>query len=233
MNQVLRHRLRNLASGIKSAVSFLSRELEDRLKPEEMEYFPLILKECDSITGITSRFNLLFDYVAPGEQKTVESAIRTVISSVRERFPTAMIQVVLQNDTAASRVRSGQFLELALEELLVNACEAGPQHPVYLNSLEEDGQLKLEVLDQGSGLKDTSLEEILGLFYTTKTRHLGVGLNIADRLLKQLGGSLGGEERKEGGLAMAMTIPRVQNTLVEEDAGIFGVTTPTPTSTVS
>lgn len=121
MNRVLRHQLRNFASGVKNAVTLLEYELAGRLQAESEEYFPLIKDECLQLFLLTERLGLLFDADCPervaaresGPPRTVESILEGVLKQTRAEFPTADIHVE-PGGALAEAVAGGGALALAL-----------------------------------------------------------------------------------------------------------------------
>jgi signal transduction histidine kinase len=208
MNQVLRHRLRNLASGVKSAVSYLAKELEGRLSAEEKEYFPLILKECDAISEITNRLNLLFDEVPGGELAAVSEVLDILKTRMHKRFPTTELRVGGDARCLGTRVNGSGWLLTALDEVVTNAVEAAPGRAVAIDCAEADGHLQVRVVDHGGGLGGETTERPFRAFSTTKTRHLGIGLAIAQGLLERLGGALAATSSPQGGTVVEVRLPR-------------------------
>lgn len=207
MSRVLRHRLRNLASGIKSSVTFLSRELEGRLMPEDREYFPLILGECDALTDITSRMSLLFDDPPKGNAMSLGDVIRELAANLHEKFATGELSVGCDATAFKLRVKSDQMMAIPVRELVVNAIEAAPAKPVALFCAVEGGALQIKVRDQGSGAPPGDWEEWFRPFRTTKPRHLGIGLSIASRFAGSLGGAIKASRAQAGGLEFEASWP--------------------------
>jgi len=208
MNRVLRHRLRNFASGIKSSATFLARELDGRLTPAELEYFPLLQAECDALTEVTARMNLLFDEVPPGGCLPVSAALDDLLGRLRRRFPTAAVDVAAAAETRARAVRDAQYVWLPLEELAVNAIEAAPGQPVRLAVASGPAGLAATVTDVGPGVPaEMPLANLLLPFFTTRPRHLGLGLAIAARLAARLGGRVELERPVGGGLMARLIYP--------------------------
>jgi signal transduction histidine kinase len=207
MNRVLRHRLRNLASGIKSTVAFLSRELAGRLAPQELEYFPLILNECDALSDLTGRMSLLFDDMPSGVEMIARDLLQDWAVRFHERFPTSALEVKAETAFQEARLESPQWISTAVLELLANAVEAAPAKPVFLEGRLEGETAVVSVRDSGPGVRDEDLAQCLKPFYTTKVKHLGIGLPIAARWVARLKGQLKTERHSAGGLIWELRWP--------------------------
>ena len=207
MSRVLRHRLRNYASGIKTSVMLLSRELKDRLALSELEYFPLIARECDNLAELTERLSLLFEEFPAPKESLVATAIEQVMTRFRNLAPTAIVRVDITPDASGLRVASGKCLAVCLEEILTNAHEAAPSGEILLGGVREPDRLVLRVKDQGPGVKALALDDLFTPFYTTKSRHVGIGLAIARKSTEALGGKVRVSAIPSGGLVVEVELP--------------------------
>jgi signal transduction histidine kinase len=207
MSRVLRHRLRNYASGIKTSITLLSRELKNRLTPSELEYFPLIARECDNLAELTERLSWLFEDLPPSKESRVTTVIDQVMARFRNLAPTAKVAVHVDPDASEVWVSSGKCLEACLEEILVNAHEAAPFGEVLISGAREPDRFVLQVKDQGSVGKALAPDDLLTPFYTTKPRHVGIGLAIARRLAEALGGGVEVSVVPSGGVVAKITLP--------------------------
>jgi signal transduction histidine kinase len=190
MNRVMRHRLRNVASGIKGAVTYLGETLDDRLSKDEKDYFPLIVKECDALSELTGRLNLLFDDVPAGGSLLVGDLVAHVAKGLGERFPAGRLEAEVPAEAAGQRVAGGQALAVALLEVVVNAVEASPEGEASMSVSVENGAVRFSVSNQGL---DESVEDLEGLFeafHTSRARHLGIGLGIARKVVEGMGGGI-------------------------------------------
>ena len=80
----------------------------------------------------------------------------------------------------------------ALEAVADNACESyrqgeGPQPVCFRVGWDEDKALPctLGIRDRGCGIAEESLEHVFAHFYSNKTRHVGMGLTLAERILEE------------------------------------------------
>ena len=206
MNHVLRHRLRNLASGIKSSITFLEQELDERLKPEEREYFPLFLDACDSIQLVTDRLSLLFDKAPAGNTSALGLLLNRVLTRIHSRFPTSTIKIIDECPLELA-VLTDAPLAIALEEVLVNAIEAAPHGEVLLDCRKSGDELKCLIYDKGEIVSDEQVSDFFLPFFTTRTQHLGIGLSIARKMMAAADGVLIVTPDDSGGLIVEMAIP--------------------------
>lgn len=188
MNKVLRHRLRNSASGLKASMTFLAKELAGRMTPRELEYFPLIQHECDAITAVTNRMQLLFDPVAPSPALPVKEILDRAVQSVRADFPTTLFE---QEGAVSAEmmVAEKDTLYIPLCELLRNAAEVVSGGRVLIRVDAAPGEITVTVADSG-GAHSEEGEDPFRPFFTTKTRHLGLGLCIARKYAEHGGGAV-------------------------------------------
>ena len=99
-------------------------------------------------------------------------------------------------------------LEQALLNLLKNAHESGsrPQQ-VQLQVRRVQDQLRIDVLDRGSGMSEAVLTQALVPFYSTKRSGTGLGLALAREIAEAHGGRILLANRDGGGLAVTLFLP--------------------------
>jgi signal transduction histidine kinase len=216
MNQVLRHRLRNFSSGIRTTMSFLSKELKPRLNPAEAEYFPLVIAECDGLTEMTNRMNLLFEEFAFGGSCALGSVLDKTLQRLRTRHPAAAVVIDVEPSATSVNVSREAGVCTILEEIAANAIEAAPGREAVLSACLNDGELRLRVMDNGPGLTESEFEQALLPFQTTKPRHLGVGLTCALRLAQAMDGIVRAEKPDKGGFWVELILPAVDT----QDGGV-------------
>ena len=97
--------------------------------------------------------------------------------------------------------------------LLVNACQAlpEPERAIRLTTTYEasDGQVVIEVTDEGCGMSEDVLQRIRNPFFTTKRESggTGLGLAIADRIVEDHGGSMRFISAVNQGTAVRVCLP--------------------------
>jgi signal transduction histidine kinase len=110
-----------------------------------------------------------------------------------------------------------QRLEQVIINLIQNACEALPnkQKGIMLTTSFDQDKKKIVVTikDEGVGICNDKISNIMDPFYTTK-RHLGgtgLGLSIASGIVKHHGGVLGFSSSPEKGTTAILTLPVLGN----------------------
>ncbi|MDZ8117260.1 sensor histidine kinase [Pontiella agarivorans] len=188
MVRLLRHRLLNVVSGLKSANSLLASELDDRLTAREREYFPLMDKEYDKISDIVGRIEALFGILPKSEFVPLQDALSMVVTNLRETFPMAEIRLdIVCKDSEQLVCKT--TIETVLHEAVGNAYEIS-RKPVKIVICDVDDRLSIRVLDQGEVLSTEVQDMAFEPFYSTRSRHLGVGLSIVKRLVEHRSGTV-------------------------------------------
>jgi PAS domain S-box-containing protein len=66
----------------------------------------------------------------------------------------------------------------------------------------------IEILDTGKGIPPAVAARIFDSFFTTKEKGTGLGLAVSKRIVEEHGGTITVSNRKEGGAAFLLTLPR-------------------------
>lgn len=103
-------------------------------------------------------------------------------------------------------------LEQAMLNLLLNALDAveGRDTPSIVIRRTEDGQrVRVEFIDNGTGIAPEHRERIVEPFFTTKLtgEGLGLGLSIATTIVQECGGEIGFSQAPGGGTCATISVP--------------------------
>jgi signal transduction histidine kinase len=93
--------------------------------------------------------------------------------------------------------------------LLSNAIHFSPKSgTIHLNWQVFQGEVLIQVTDQGQGLSDSDLKKIFTPFYSQRPGGTGLGLTIAKKIILDHQGSLWAQNSPEGGAQFSFTLPR-------------------------
>jgi signal transduction histidine kinase len=187
-------------------------EKQGKLSPETTrERLSLIMREADKIRGIISHMRALVmqEGRVPLAAVSLAAVVNNVLAIMRHQTGVRDVTIHLDLPENLPPVRSNALqLEQVLVNLLTNALHAldaggtdhehGANRDILLRAtvLQENDRVRLEVADSGPGLPVGS-ERIFDPFYTTKERHMGMGLglSIAHGLVSLWGGEISAVQR--------------------------------------
>lgn len=102
-------------------------------------------------------------------------------------------------------------LNQVLSNLIQNAAEAAPAEGgrLELKGWNEGGMLHLSVRDNGAGISPENVNQVFNAFFTTKEAGagMGLGLTIAQRVARALGGSIVVHSELHVGTAFTLRVP--------------------------
>jgi two-component system NtrC family sensor kinase len=122
--------------------------------------------------------------------------------------------IVLERETmvdASSVTADPHQLEQVFLNIINNAVDAilegGKGGKIKVRIHSADGQVRVEFLDSGVGIKDPN--RIFDPFYTTKSvgKGTGLGLSICYGIIKEHGGDITAHNRPEGGAVVEVRLP--------------------------
>jgi two-component system sensor histidine kinase AtoS len=120
----------------------------------------------------------------------------------------------------ALRVDSEQVQQLLLNVLL-NAVQASPRgSTVRVSSRAEPRFLAIDVADEGPGIPEAHLAQVLDPFFTTKPHGTGLGLAVSARIVSAHQGSIDIRRNRERGTTVCVRLPLPEDALAGADTPV-------------
>ena len=216
---VMSHELRTPVTTIYGTASLLTRDPD---RPDTRDLLTDISDEAERLLRIVDDL-LVLSRVERGvvvltpEPIVVRHVVADVLAIVRRRYPSARIEV--EGTTLMPALADPTALRQVIHNLLTNAAKyAGNDGPIVVQLSEADGRVQIEVLDQGPGL-GSQPEDLFQLFHRSPNASRmapgsGIGLYVAQQLVRAMGGTIDAGTRAEGGARFAVRLPGS----IEDDA---------------
>lgn len=200
--RVLSHELNNSLAPITSLVSSARRLAEGSERQEQLDrVFGIIAERTQHLLAFLESYRSIARLPRPTR---VDVGWEEFIDGIR-----AQVRFELEGELP---LRRGYFdpaqVERVLLNLLKNAHEAGgPPEEIRLRIAEEQEGTRIDVLDRGTGMSRTVLEQATLPFYSTKRTGTGVGLALSREIVEAHRGRLTLANREGGGLSASVWLP--------------------------
>jgi C4-dicarboxylate-specific signal transduction histidine kinase len=105
-------------------------------------------------------------------------------------------------------------LQQVMVNLVLNAMEAMHERPpherlITISTFATNGDVHIEVADQGPGINSEHLDRVFDAFFSTKAEGLGMGLRICSSIVRAHGGRIWAANNDSGGATFSFTLPSV------------------------
>jgi PAS domain S-box-containing protein len=211
------HSIKGVLSGLDAGVYTLEKAITGRDKAGTQEGLILVKHMAERIRKIT--LDILF-YAKERELNRSRVDLRyfvlDVADTVRPRFSRLDITLIIDVDgcTGEAELDPG-LLKAALVNLLENAVDAclahgkvKRDHRVLLKAQSSPDAIGISVEDNGTGMSPDQLKKLFTVFYSTKgIRGTGLGLFIADKIVRQHGGDMVVESSLGQGSRFCIRLP--------------------------
>ncbi len=197
------HELRNPLTVILTAIYYLKLvqpDADEQIK----KYLIMIEKEARTAEKIVSD---LLDFARNKSANREPAAVSTLVRSVLERYPVpSSVNVTLELPSNLPPVYiDPRQIEQVLGNLVVNACQAMPDGGKLLLSAGMKGEMAvIAVTDTGTGISPENMRRLFEPLFTTKTKGIGLGLAVSQRLAEANGGRI--EVQSESGKGSTFTV---------------------------
>jgi len=144
----------------------------------------------------------------------VNTLLQQVVHRLRREAAEHHVTITLELDTGLPPI-TGDPLQLhqVVVNLIVNAFEAMHQPPVWPRRLvirtarQDPRTLRVSLTDTGSGMEETTRQQMCTPFFTTKAAGRGLGLTINQAIVAAHGGQIWALPQTEQGTTLCFTLP--------------------------
>ena len=194
--RVIGHELNNSLAPIKSMAGMLQRLIGRRTLPDDWREdanagLVVIHDRAESLSRFIGAYARLARLPAPSRSSVDFPALLRRVASLHGNIVEVVAGPQVELDADADQ------LEQVLINLVKNAVEAaGALGSVRVRWRSEDGDLKVEIEDDGPGLART--DNLWVPFFTTKPGGTGIGLVLSRMIVENHGGTISLENRTTG-----------------------------------
>lgn len=200
------HELRNPLAGIQMALTNLRRETHE---PEHAERLGLVINE---LTRVNVLLNGLLEQSRhqpePMTLVPVAEAVGDLLALAAYQMPERIrLERDIPPDLSCRLPRDA--LHQALLNLILNARDAiaDGEGAIHVGARTEDGELRLEVCDDGPGFPADLLEDGIRPFSTGRKDGTGLGLAMVQRFARDAGGEVGLRNLTPRGACVTLKLP--------------------------
>ncbi len=172
-------------------------------------------------------------HVCQGEVQRLDGIITHFLEAVRPQKPELNELELVELVEEVLRVQEAELSDRALEvnievsddipfvlgdrgqlkqvffNLVKNAMEAmQPGGQLTILARKDDDFVYLQFSDTGSGISEEELSKVFQAYYTTKIDGYGLGMMIVQRIMREHGGQISIESRKDVGTAITLQFPQ-------------------------
>lgn len=174
------HEVRNPLAVIRSSAGLV---LEGSHDEETTAAATFITEEVDRLESFVTA---LLDYARPMRADLQRTDLAELVQELQARSSVSFEQDV---QTGAAASADPVLLSQLLLSLLINAGEAACEQ-IVVRARRDGLDVQIDVADDGPGIDAESRGDIFEPFFTTKAQGTGLGLPMASRTAKALGGRL-------------------------------------------
>ena len=208
------HEVGNPLTSIASLVQLLQRSHNEQDLKEKLD---LIMSQTKRITQIIRD---LVDFSRPSESEEeitdinaqIEKAVRIV--RIDDKSKDIDFNLDLGSDIGHPFLIPDQFFQVILN-LLLNAVDASIEHgnTISIRSYKRNGDVQINITDNGVGIPPDKINRIFEPFYTTKEvgKGTGLGLWVSSGIINSFGGNIEVESEVNKETTFTIRIPVSKN----------------------
>jgi signal transduction histidine kinase len=203
----LAHEIRNPVASIRNCLEVILQETKDSEKAQDFAVMAIdeLLRMHELIEQMLAMNRPRGDAELLAAPARVAHDVGRLVSA---GHGDAGVSVVGDDQVLAAIPQDG--LKQVFLNLIINAREASQGGPVEVLVNEEEGRVVIRVLDRGPGVEEDLLVRVFDPFFTTKAEVQGVGLGlfIAEAIVRRYNGSIHVENRDDGpGARFVLSLP--------------------------
>lgn len=208
MANVVSHDIRNPLAAIKNGAYFM-RYAAKSDNPRVEKTLDIIDREIDSITKIINDL-LGYSRQRPPVLSPVDvNSLMDEVISIIELPDNVTIKKEFAEHLSKFNLDMGEIRQVLVNLVnnAVQACDKDSGIVRVITGLQENGDLKMIIKDNGMGIPQDKIDKIFQAFYSTKRGGTGLGLASAKRIVERHNGTISIKSKDKVGTEVIISIP--------------------------
>ena len=208
------HELGNPLNSLTIHLQLIDRKLKKVRNVKECEGIAESVSICrDEVARLDGIITHFLEAIRPRPPDLAETDLMEVLAEVlkfqHREFADRGILVEAESSPLPAVLADRNQIKQVFFNLTKNAMEAmRPGGKLQLKSRADDDSVYLLFADSGTGIKQEDLVRLFQPYHTTKAGGHGLGLMIAQRIMRDHGGQIGLESRERLGTVVTLQFPR-------------------------
>lgn len=208
----LAHEIKNPLSTVQLNLQLLAEDLT----PDNPAY-PRIVNRLKTVQKETSRLRDILDdflrYAGKLELDRQPTDLNELLEELVDFFlPQAQLQKtrvrLKRPDQPIQAPVDSKLIKQAVLNLMLNSLQAMPEGgELILSAAQLDGKATIDVIDTGKGIPPDAVTRIFDAYYTSKKGGTGLGLAMAQRIIREHGGAIRVKSEPGKGSNFTVEIP--------------------------
>lgn len=217
------HEMNNPLAVISGRSQLLTISLDPSTK--EQQAAALIHRESNRLSDLITSLHMFASDPVPNLERLemsalIDQTVKSLQSELNPREAEHPIYLKVRETIPAVR-GDGEHVMSCIMELIKNAIQSNPKSAVEVNATEEPGRglLIVEVIDDGDGMDENTLDHAMDPFFSMKKagRRVGMGLARTKRLIEANGGFLGLRSAEGQGTVATLSLPLDRGQVASDD----------------
>ncbi|MFN8309535.1 MAG: HAMP domain-containing sensor histidine kinase [Chitinophagales bacterium] len=215
MARQIAHEIKNPLTPMKLSIQYLQRAIdEDHPNVPEMarKVSKTLIEQIENLNTIATAFSSFAQVPRSNNEVVNLNELLEGIIALFDKEEQAEIQFENYKENAFVFADRSQLHSVFIN-LLKNAIQSIPEDrhgKILVIVLEENGFLKVVVIDNGVGISRSAYEKVFAPNFTTKSSGTGLGLAIAKQILENANGKIWFESEEGNGTTFYVTLPSYQ-----------------------
>ena len=195
MARQIAHEIKNPLTPMKLSIQYLQKNIDDgnqNVTELAKKVNKTLIEQIDNLSAIATAFST-FAQMPKSQNEVVDlNEVLTGIAALFEKEENVHITLLKQLDTAEVYADKNQMVSV-FNNLVKNAIQSvkeGKPAEINIEVKEKEGNIKVIVTDNGSGIAPESYEKVFVPNFTTKTSGTGLGLAICKQIIEGAHGDI-------------------------------------------
>lgn len=200
----LTHEIRNPVQGILASSEALRCRFEE--DPASVKLLEMIQRECLRVEQLlVDLLDLARPVVRHSNPQSVKGVLEESVRVIQQQH-NGEIRTEIQQELPFAYIDSG-CLRRAFLAVLKNAVESKTSAAIRVTAQKLGNQIEIRIQDGGEGILAEDIEHVIEPFFSTRPKKTGLGLTIADRIVRLHRGEFRIESERGEGTGVIIRLP--------------------------
>ena len=220
LGSAIAHEIRNPLNYINLTLDHLRSKFAPEDPDRSRTYLKLISQVKDEVARINQQITDFLNYSRPAKANLQPIDARTVVEDslrlVEGQAEENNIRIgLVEHENVPKIMGDPEFLRSVFNNLFINAVQAmgptGGHLNVKIQPDGNDGMVRFEVTDTGTGIPEENLPKVFEPYFSTKETGTGLGLAIVQKILEVHNGTIDVQSTVGEGTKFTVKLPKAKS----------------------